>query len=432
MSLVYVVNGGIAVLSADPTVGIPSLPLVITQAMDVIDQGSGDFDGAIAPSGHVNGGQLRIRFPANQRTSVTWPTAPPVRGDQIDATKDQIHVLERVHGTTIITVITDTRDTAAVSVVSATIVTGLSSLVVVFSKAVWIQDLTGLSLTYSVGGPNSIVAIASGNGTSVVTFTLLNTSGASDAGSFVYGGTNTIYDRAGVNHLASGSTALTQSDWLMPGARHRWRGDHATVGAGTVSAITDSVGSATMTSSATQPTAVTVGTQNRVGWAYVTGSYLKTATGLAETMTSGAHFFVTSVTDTATEAVIVNGGETGSNLNWICTAQDFGGVLRFDLDRGQSGPVSGGTITTALTDWLVTWGPTSREIYMNGSLVASVSGALAPEATVDRWVIGVLADLTSLPASAIGLKTYEHQIGNAHLSAGDATSAHVYRTTYYI
>lgn len=99
-------------------------------------------------------------------------------------------------------------DVTAPTVVSATMSdTNKDGLVVVFSEAVNVTNVTGLSLDGTMAGV-SVTAIESGNGTDTVTFTLSANLSYNESGNFVYGGTNTIEDLSG-NPLASGSTAVT-------------------------------------------------------------------------------------------------------------------------------------------------------------------------------------------------------------------------------
>ena len=101
-------------------------------------------------------------------------------------------------------------DVVVPTVTSATIEDAAKDeLVVVFSEAVNIANVTGLSLDNDFSAI-TIDSIISGDGTDTITLQLSAEVGAGDTGDFIYGGTNTIEDLSG-NALASGNTAVTNN-----------------------------------------------------------------------------------------------------------------------------------------------------------------------------------------------------------------------------
>jgi hypothetical protein len=99
----------------------------------------------------------------------------------------------------------------AVDTISPTISTAIvgnsdkDGLVITFIEDVNITDLTGLSLSFSVGTPKTIISVA-GTGTSILTFTLSADIDPSDEFDLVIGAANNIEDNAG-----NGLVAVTQS-----------------------------------------------------------------------------------------------------------------------------------------------------------------------------------------------------------------------------
>lgn len=83
------------------------------------------------------------------------------------------------------------------------------ALVVVFSEAVNVTNVTGLTLTGDWTGV-SVSSVTSGSGTDTVTFALDTPIANGETGSFSYDGTNTIDDLAG-NSLVAGSTPVTNN-----------------------------------------------------------------------------------------------------------------------------------------------------------------------------------------------------------------------------
>jgi len=83
------------------------------------------------------------------------------------------------------------------------------ALVVVFSEAVTLTDMTGLSLNGDWTGV-TISSLTSGDGTNTLTFALDTPIANGESGSFVYGATNNIEDTSG-NGLVTSSTAVTNN-----------------------------------------------------------------------------------------------------------------------------------------------------------------------------------------------------------------------------
>lgn len=100
---------------------------------------------------------------------------------------------------------------------SATVENGADTqLVVLFDQDSNIVDTTGLSLNFTSGTPLTITGIASGAGTSTITFTLSGSVQVGDVFSFVYDGTNTITGLVGGLSLAAGSTSVTNNVGEIP------------------------------------------------------------------------------------------------------------------------------------------------------------------------------------------------------------------------
>lgn len=101
-------------------------------------------------------------------------------------------------------------DITSPEIISATVENANpNQLVVVFSEAVNINNITGLSLDGGLSAIN-ITSIVSGSGTDTITLGLDANVSNGDTGNFIYGATNTIADLDG-NALASGQTVVTNN-----------------------------------------------------------------------------------------------------------------------------------------------------------------------------------------------------------------------------
>jgi hypothetical protein len=181
-------------------------PLTIDGSVsELTDNGSGTLVIAMAPTGHVDGRQLKIKVPANQRTLTILPSYPPARGDAINNATDQIYVLDQVFGVTFCTVLTATQAPAP-TITAIVIGPELAQAIVVFSEPVFVRSTTGLSQT---GTTNPITGIASGNGTTAVAFALTNPVANGDTFSLVVGAGNQITDLSGQHGLAPTTVGAT-------------------------------------------------------------------------------------------------------------------------------------------------------------------------------------------------------------------------------
>lgn len=175
---------------------------------------------AQASSGHADGSELVIDFPAGSATSLYLSPAVNVNGDcTIDPSTYQVTdwdsavanvlYLARYGGVTIGSL----RTTAAADAVAPTVLsaaadsTNPDAVRVTFSEPVYVRAVTGLSLSFSVGTARTITAIESGDGTTTVTFTLSGNLSATDVFSFVVGSTRVGTDYSG-NLIATSTTAV--------------------------------------------------------------------------------------------------------------------------------------------------------------------------------------------------------------------------------
>ena len=185
-----------------------------------------------AATGHQDGAEKVIKFPAGSVTSLRVSPAINLRGDcavddatylvsDWNAAIDHMLILERVGGATFGTLrAAAATDAVAPTVVSATVDTlDANKLVVVFSEPVKVRDLTGMSLNFTVGTARTITAIESGEGTATVAFTLSGNVSSGDSLSFVVGSGRLATDYYG-NALALGSTPVTIAAGLL--ARAAW------------------------------------------------------------------------------------------------------------------------------------------------------------------------------------------------------------------
>ena len=312
-----------------------TLPLVIDRDAAIVDSGSGTLVLALAASGHVDNKTKTLRIPANQRTGVIEAGDLNVSGDAFDVTHDMLYVFSRI-SSRCKTALYDLGlvDSAAPTVVSAEVVLGVSatSLVVTFSEEVYCASLTGLSLSFTVGTARTITALASGNGTTILTFTLSGAISSGDTFTFVYGGTNTIQDMDGPA-LASSSTAVTVSSGFTPLGLTSltFFADHSsiTVSGSDVTAWPDQSGGAnTFTGSGgSYPTKVVgggPGGKDYIDFNHATSQKLETANVLTDFMTASAgHMFIVFWAD----SVQSNSATVHQNDALVGWSSSLGGIF---------------------------------------------------------------------------------------------------------
>lgn len=192
---------------------------------------------ALATSGHQEGGEVTIKIPGGTLAassdlivasdldpSATWEALTPANDYLITILYTQGQFI--AHGRDV-----GLRDSAAPTISSAVVDSGNpNALVLTFSEAVYLPDLTGLSLSFSVGTSRTITAIESvGSAGTVWTLTLSGNLDGTETCSLVIASNRTLQDLNG-NLIAAGSTAVTLTgyayDWSAVANVSLWlRGD---------------------------------------------------------------------------------------------------------------------------------------------------------------------------------------------------------------
>lgn len=168
--------------------------------------------------GHVEGAAIAIFIPAGEAGSiVAAPDLNTAGWDTFVAASDFLIVAQWTNGTCISSGHNlGTREASAPTLVSATVDGGTpDDLVLVFSEAVYLPNLTGLSLTFNTGTPRTLSAVTAGNGTTTVTIDLSGDVADGDDIDLVIGSGRTLQDLNG-NLIGTGTTGITLTGYAIP------------------------------------------------------------------------------------------------------------------------------------------------------------------------------------------------------------------------
>ncbi len=222
--------------------------------MQVVPDNSGDIVLAIMANGeNISGSERIIQLPVGSADSLTVAPDLNIAGD---ATIDSDGVITDFDPLSAYTIFISyfnglytgvIRKHIAIDIIAPTVLSATVSaldadaLVVVFSQPVYLPSITGLSLSFSVGTPQTIVALTSGNGTDTLTFSLSGNLGGSETCTFVISSNREVQDLNG-NLVTVGSTSVTLSFGLSTfGFTHEWRADRGRTG-DPVSQLNDQIG----------------------------------------------------------------------------------------------------------------------------------------------------------------------------------------------
>lgn len=218
------------------------LLVVNRDAVQTVPGSSGATGIAIAASGHQEGATKVIVIPAGNATSFSIPPEANFSGDAFDPTTDWRLFVTYVGGRHLSRGVSlATKDTTKPTVVSALVDDDAPSVLVVnFSEAVYVPDLTGTSLSFSVGTPRTITAVQSGQLTNQVKFTLSGSLAGTETCSLVFA-SSTLQDVNG-NTIADATVPVSvfpiEPDWLAD-MMFWWRADATVNDGSTISQWTD-------------------------------------------------------------------------------------------------------------------------------------------------------------------------------------------------
>jgi hypothetical protein len=440
-------NSGTGVGSVALTTEALSLPLIINANKQATAPGGTNLVLSLNQSGHVDGATIYIDVPANAYSGTIYVAddlkvegATVVSGIVTDYNLASKYLIaaSRLNGACVTTFRTQSITPAQPTVLSAIVNGGTpTQLVVTFSARMDIRSTAGLSLSFSAGPTHTITGIASGNGTSVVTFTCSSAFDGTEVGTFVVA-SNRIAQAMNGPLLTVGSTVLTLSftaSWAQPNGIHAWLGWDAAKTHYTGSNLTsldDSVGSLTANPPATKPTKVTgIAGTTRDGFKTIAGSYL-TATPAGAEITGNAWTMcgVIKVPAFSSGRAIVGGAQFANTANneidFIHDTSNWT-ILR---NQAQTGTASYANTNTSLLDFMCCHDGTHVELYINGALVASNTTA-ATTASIGKYLIGCLADL-GISFPNVDCEYGEIRIADARNSLTDATNFHAYRLAFYV
>lgn len=174
-----------------------------------------------ARDGHSPGGEKCIIFEPGSLTTMRVSPALNVQGDcaidplsflvtDLDTDKRYALLLTQSQTVTVGSMrIIAEEDVSAPTIVRA-VVDSLNpdAITIQFTKNMVFPTIAGMSLSFSVGTPRSIIGIESGNGSDTITFTLSGTVSSADVASLVVASNRTATDYFD-NALATGTTPVT-------------------------------------------------------------------------------------------------------------------------------------------------------------------------------------------------------------------------------
>lgn len=378
-------------------------PVVMSGRKRMTYSGSATAVIAQASSGHADGSELVIDFPAGSATSLYLSPALNVSGCTINAANQvtdwdpavkNVLLLARYGNVTIGTL----RTTSAPDAVAPTVVSARAdslnadAVTVKFSEPVYVRALTGLSLSFSVGTARTITAIESGDGTTDVTFTLSGSLSSTDVFSFVVGSTRVGTDYSG-NLIATSTTSVTMSWGLV--ARAAWTRCWEK--------------NVAMLPATGLPAALTSWTDQVSGSLQI----VQTAGGASASRTSSGLQFASDATERCKAAMVLT---SGADFAFYFRAK-FTSVgthdwipVSFDEDGGASSPyafvriVDNGTDTTAtvslndgatsidLSDWTYPSDAAAHDFFIwrvGGTLHFQVDAVVAPTGASAQTITGI-------------------------------------------
>jgi hypothetical protein len=225
------VNGWGDIINDLQTGGVVLPDAVFTSSLDMLSNGksvyAGENGGAFllglaSTSGFLPGSQVQVTIPANTATTVTLAANIDPTGDiaaQFVATEDFVIFVTATASTRVV-VSAQSRPalvTTTPTIVSAEVeAADLDKLIVTFSASMQCPvsptyttgDVTGLSLTGTMSTPRTLSSVASGNGTTAITFDLSGDLALSDTPNFAIATARTLSSLNGTKP-AVGSTAIT-------------------------------------------------------------------------------------------------------------------------------------------------------------------------------------------------------------------------------
>jgi hypothetical protein len=425
-------NAIAAATAADPLASFTSLLRFDTRKRMVFS-GNGSEACVLAldaAGGHVEGVTVSVFIPAGEAGSLrtggdlntaAWDPFVPSSDYLVTClwTNDSVFSAGKNQGL---------RDTVAPTIVSATVDSSApTSLVLVFSEPVIVPALTGLSLVFSAGTSRTLTAVASGQGTDTITFTLSGAFDGSEVVTFDRAAGRVLQDLNG-NLIATGSTSIDVDGFslggALPDATHLWRGDEMS-GSGAGFTVADQIGSLDLMPNgvATPPTASTMGTNAVACWLIgASASSLSADPVSGEVMTSGTMACVVDLTNENAATALMSAGADGSEsaLHNL--------IYRSSSGESHGAYVGGGSaygFTQSLTgihDIIVTWAPAGGTLYVDGVAVTTFGAVTV--ANLGRYVVGAQSDRNAWCAA--DMKFRDFQITNTLISAGDATDYHAY------
>jgi hypothetical protein len=431
---VYVEHGGSG--NAEPTsIAFSELLTLSGNTTDVYagENGGVCVTGLLAGATHVVGSTHVRRIPSGTATAIVVATdldpnaTTPGDGtgswDTFDTAADYVISIycTNATGPEVIASGKVARQTATAPViVSATVEeANPNALVVVWSLPVWIESLTGLSLSFVSGTTRTITAVESGNGTATVTFTLSGNFDGTESASFVGSGR---VAQSPNGPLVTVETEAIDNAWayIMPGAIHIWNGDSITTSGGDLLTVADQVGSATLTAGATKPTTTTLG--GHVAWTHIAGSYLQSPTALGEDMSDFAILMVVDFSTVPGSQWLIEAGKTGAETTPELALVGYASQLfarRVDTFTGDLTPAFTDTNPTII---LYTGTATGAEVYIKSTTAAASNSTAADAGTIGRWTVG---DNVTLDAGSVfvGGVIGEIQIGTTHLTGAAKDAA---------
>jgi hypothetical protein len=395
-----------------------------------------DLPIALSPDGHVNGGAAVLFIPADSVSSDAGLHLAPdlhVDGDAFDCTLDYEITVECVGGQFVASARSlPALDTTAPTLVSATVTySDPNALVLVFSEAVYLADVAGLSLAFSVGTARTVTAIESGNGTDTVTVTLSGNVAASDVFTMDVAASS-IQDLNG-NWLAAlddFACANNVGEPVFADTILFLRGDNLGADTSAITTWTDQSGegnSVTQSDSAKRPTVLVDATINSQKAANFDGTddALYNNTGLLDGGSAAPDYTAVTVLlvwkhDGTGDDIPFSFSDTTSNEYTHADLVRETGVLKFFCGNNSQGAGAAFSSTT----WHYAWGihrGASRDLYIDGALFGTNAVAVNPGAVkYCKLGAGVQTGAYPLDGKIAELRFIGRELASEELAAWEA------------
>lgn len=392
---------------------------------------------ALAATGHADNSLLTIFIPGGTATALV--IAPDLNSDGWEAFDPASDYLITIHTPTSTQFSSSgrnlgTRDVALPTLTSAVIMgSDPDRLILTFSEAVYLPDLTGLSLLFNSGTPKTLTSIVSGNGTSTVTLDLSGDVILTDDIDFVIGSTRTLQDLNG-NKIAAGSHSITLFiDYTVVSGVARWKSDLRTTSGSNVLTVTDKIGTQHLFADATKPTTTTLGTNARPACTFIAGSWLRYDWASGQDRTTGTIGMVLDVDTNAGASVgkiFVSFGQDPTFTNAQLIVFDYQGAQVYGrrVDTTTGDIVVNSAMTTTACSLVFAWNATSADLYINGSSIGT-SAVAASVGNIKRIVFGILPDLATFHST--NQKWAEAFVSSTKYTQQQVTDYHAYAQLEY-